>query len=103
MKRQFINKIALISSIALCLTRPALAVTDEEFNTLKEQFNQLADQVDENSQNSGSNTTVGGYGELHYNNLSNGAGTDKKVLDLHRFVIFLNHEFNDDIRFFSEF
>ena len=103
MKRQFIHKIVLISAIALSRTQPALAVSDEEFNALKEQFNQLADQVDENSQNSGSSTTVGGYGELHYNNLSNGAGTDKKVLDLHRFVIFVNHEFNDDIRFFSEF
>jgi len=102
-KRQFIHKIVLISAIALSRTQPALAVSDEEFNALKEQFNQLADQVDENSQNSGSSTTVGGYGELHYNNLSNGAGTDKKVLDLHRFVIFVNHEFNDDIRFFSEF
>ena len=103
MKHQSIIKNALVSTIAFAITQPALAVTDEEFNDLKEQFNQLADQVDENSQNTGSDTTVGGYGELHYNNLSNGAGTDKKVLDLHRFVIFVNHEFNDDIRFFSEF
>ena len=40
---------------------------------------------------------------MHYNNLSNGNGTDKKVLDLHRFVIFVNHEFNDKIRLFTEF
>ena len=103
MKHRSIAKSALFGAITFALAQPALAVTDEEFNALKEQFNQLADQVDENSQNSGSDTTVGGYGELHYNNLSNGAGTDKKVLDLHRFVIFVNHEFNDDIRFFSEF
>jgi hypothetical protein len=87
----------------LGLTQAALAVSDEEFRTLQEQFNQLADQVEENSKSSASDTTVGGYGELHYNNLSNGQGKDKKVLDLHRFVIFVNHEFNDDIRFFSEF
>ncbi len=98
-----IAKNVLFSAITFSLAQPALAVTDEEFNALKEQFNQLADQVDENSQNSSSATTVGGYGELHYNNLSDGAGNDKKVLDLHRFVIFVNHEFNDDIRFFSEF
>ena len=106
MKHHSIIKNTLVITIALAITQPALAVTDEEFNELKEQFNQLADQVDENSQSSSSsssNTTVGGYGELHYNNLSNGAGTDKKVLDLHRFVIFVNHEFNDNIRFFSEF
>jgi len=89
--------------MTFALAQPALAVTDEEFNALKEQFNQLADQVDENSQSSGSATTVGGYGELHYNNLTGPNGAEKKVLDLHRFVIFVNHEFNDDIRFFSEF
>ena len=50
-------------------------------------------------------TTVGGYGELHYNNLeanNSGTGSDKDEMDLHRFVIFLGHEFNEDIRFFSE-
>ena len=103
MKHRSIAKSVLVGAITFALAQPALAVTDEEFNELKEQFNQLADQVDENSQSSGSATTVGGYGELHYNNLSNDAGKSKKVLDLHRFVIFVNHEFNDDIRFFSEF
>ncbi len=103
MKHPSIVTNALFGAITFGLTQTALAVTDEEFHTLQDQFNQLADQVEENSKDSSSNTTIGGYGELHYNNLSNGAGTDKKVLDLHRFVIFLNHEFNDDIRFFSEF
>ena len=48
-------------------------------------------------------TTIGGYGELHYNNLDgkNGA-SDKKEVDFHRFVLFFGHEFNDDLRFFSE-
>ena len=103
MKHRSIAKSALFGAITFALTQSALAVTDEEFNELKEQFNQLADQVDENSQSSGSDTTIGGYGELHYNNLSNGQGTDKKEIDFHRFVLFVNHEFNSDIRFFSEF
>ena len=104
MKHRSIAINALFSTITFALAQPALAVTDEEFNALKEQLNQLADQVDENSQSSGSSTTVGGYGELHYNNLSNSDNSkEKKELDLHRFVIFVNHEFNDDIRFFSEF
>jgi hypothetical protein len=42
-------------------------------------------------------TTVGGYGELHYNNLDSGS-----VIDFHRFVLFVNHEFNENIRFYSE-
>ena len=48
-------------------------------------------------------TTIGGYGEVHYNNLSGkGGAADKDEVDYHRFVLFLGHEFNDDIRFFSE-
>ncbi len=48
-------------------------------------------------------TSVGSYGELHFNNLENqqtGAGSD--VIDLHRFILFVGHNFNDRIRFFSE-
>ena len=41
-------------------------------------------------------TTLGGYGELHYNNLDgSGGGKDKKEIDLHRFVLFIGHEFNE--------
>lgn len=47
-------------------------------------------------------TTIGGYGELHYNNLSSDT-TDKKEFDFHRFVLEFSHDFNDKIRFFSEF
>ncbi|MEH6502945.1 MAG: porin [Cycloclasticus sp.] len=48
-------------------------------------------------------TTLGGYGELHYNNLSGkGGASDKDEIDFHRFVLFFGHEFNDDIRLFSE-
>lgn len=43
-------------------------------------------------------TTVGGYGELHYNSFED---QDNK-LDFHRFVLFFGHEFTDKIRFFSE-
>jgi len=41
-------------------------------------------------------TSLGGYGELHYQ------GGDVDEIDFHRFVMFLGHEFTDDIRFFSE-
>jgi hypothetical protein len=42
-------------------------------------------------------TKLGGYGELHYNNLES-----KNEIDLHRFVLFLGHEFSDRVRFYSE-
>lgn len=43
-------------------------------------------------------TTVGGYGEVHWNNTNL-----KDEIDLHRFVLFFGHQFTDDLRFFSEF
>ncbi len=49
------------------------------------------------------NTRIGGYGELHYNNLDGeGGATDKDEFDLHRFVLFFGHTFNERTRFFSE-
>lgn len=49
------------------------------------------------------NTRIGGYGELHYNNLDGeGGASDKDELDLHRFVLFFGHTFNERTRFFSE-
>ena len=51
-------------------------------------------------------TTLGGYGELHYNNLENtaadGTTSDSRSMDFHRFVLEFSHDFNDHIRFFSE-
>lgn len=41
-------------------------------------------------------TSIGGYGEMHYN------GGRKDEIDFHRFVLFLEHQFTDNIRFFSE-
>ena len=48
-------------------------------------------------------TTIGGYGELHYNTLRDQKGDSKTdKMDFHRFVLFINHEFNDKMRFVSE-
>ena len=41
-------------------------------------------------------TTIGGYGELHYNSGPN------DMIDFHRFVLFVNHDFNDKMRLVSE-
>ena len=51
----------------------------------------------------GDKTTIGGYGELHYNNLNDQHGSaDKDEVDFHRFVLFFGHEFTDNLRLFSE-
>ena len=49
-----------------------------------------------------SNTSLGGYGELHYQNRSVENGSHKEEADFHRFVLFVAHEFTDELRFFSE-
>ncbi len=43
-------------------------------------------------------TSIGGYGELHWNYFEDGTDT----VDFHRFVLFVNHEFNDWITLFTE-
>lgn len=48
-------------------------------------------------------TSVGGYGEMHYNNLtSDNSSGSKDEFDLHRFVLFFGHQFNDKLRMYSE-
>ncbi|RLA24208.1 MAG: porin [Gammaproteobacteria bacterium] len=116
----------------LCASSQASAITLEELAerlekvekenaALRAQLNQTTNQVETNTtavetvadnvSNSGivkaaewvNKTTIGAYGELHYNNLSGkGGASDKDEIDFHRFVLFFGHEFTDDIRFFSE-
>lgn len=47
----------------------------------------------------GEQTTVGGYGELHYNEPD---GSKRGELDFHRFVIYYSHAFSDAVSFQSE-
>jgi hypothetical protein len=47
-------------------------------------------------------TSIGAYGELHYNQVNSAAG-DSEEIDFHRFVLFFGHEFTDRVRFYSEF
>lgn len=42
---------------------------------------------------------LGGYGEVHYNNIKD----DDDQVDAHRFVLFFGYDFSDNIRFRSEF
>ena len=55
------------------------------------------------SADKGSDTSIGGYGELHFNRLdADDPARDLSQVDFHRFVLFFAHEFNDRVRFFSE-
>ncbi len=78
-----------------------LAVLQEEIEHLKLQ---MAQQGKSTGGISGlaERTTIGGYGELHYNRYGGGA-TDKDMIDFHRFVLFFGHRFNDLVSLKSEF
>ena len=73
---------------------------EKRLNETESRLEATADQIDENaSANPFANTTIGGYGELHYNNYED----EDAEIDFHRFVLFFGHEFDSKTRFFSEF
>lgn len=47
-------------------------------------------------------TTVGGYGELHYNYTKTDGSNSTKTLDFHRFILFVNHSWSEKWSFKSE-
>lgn len=47
-------------------------------------------------------TTIGGYGELHYNHSKKDGSDANKTLDFHRFVVFLSHSFSEKWSFKAE-
>lgn len=93
--------IALFAGSSHAATIPEL---QSEIKTLQTQVNALADEIKVGTEGSSvsplaSKTHIGGYGELHYNNIEGKTPT----IDFHRFVLFFGHDFNEKIRFFSEF
>ncbi|MEC9341714.1 MAG: porin [Pseudomonadota bacterium] len=122
---------AITALAALLGTVPAIANTDhEELRALRAQVGLLLDRIErlEAQQNESSaqqqalaqqqeviaeavesgagsdpllewarKTQFGAYGEVHMNQLES-----KDQIDYHRFVLYMNHQFNDDLRFFSE-
>ena len=78
----------------------------KQLETLEDQIEATASQLESTAAVSGgasSKTSIGGYGEMHYNNLNGeGGASDKKEIDFHRFVMFFGHEFSKTVRFWSE-
>ncbi|MDX2427076.1 MAG: porin [Xanthomonadales bacterium] len=84
--------------LQLAQTQDQTDQTDAKVEAVAEVMESAPPQVVEASK-----TTIGGYGELHYNNLNaNDPSRDVDMLDLHRFVLFFGHQFNDKTRFYSE-
>ena len=68
---------------------------------LQEQLDATAEAVESGAGGATGNwadkTQMGGYGELHY---KFGDGTDQ--VDFHRYVLYIGHDYTDNIHFFSE-
>jgi len=84
-----------------------IKILKKQYKTIMERMDATLDTIESNQSEQGhgskGKTSIGGYGELHYNNLGGSGGAiGKKEIDFHRFVMFLGHEFSDKIRFFSE-
>ncbi|MHB1186810.1 porin [Thiobacillus sp.] len=80
-----------------------LQTTEQKVAATREQVEKATGSAPAGASSWAENTRIGGYGELHYNNLDGeGGASDKDEFDLHRFVLFFGHTFNERTRFFSE-
>ena len=75
-----------------------LQLLKQKLEENEQKIEATAIQVEDAQQNTQStDTTIGGYGEMHYTPTN-----DSDSIDFHRFVLFFGHKFNDKTRFFSE-
>ncbi len=97
---------------------PSLEELAAQLKAQQAQIDALTAEIEKKSSSSASgsewfrNTTLGGYGELHFSHNKHSKGNDAAgtvlgdakgdSLDFHRFVLFVGHKFNDKVRFFSE-
>ena len=103
-----------LSTLAAVAVAALIAAPAQAAPTLEQKVEQLTGEVDKLKQEvanqksspadmghghgtDAGKTTIGGYGELHYNALDS-----KDEIDFHRFVLFFGHRFSDRINFYSE-
>ena len=74
-----------------------------KIQSLEQQLEATASFLDRQTEKPTSSLSIGGYGELHYNDLSaRDSSKDLARVDFHRYVLFLDYDFSDTIHFFSE-
>jgi hypothetical protein len=94
----------------LATTRAELADTKDDVGLTEDRLMTTVEFVEQQAAgNSGGSswwdrTSGGGYGEIHYNDVdADDSSRSNTGTDIHRYVLFVNHEFNDRVRFYSEF
>jgi hypothetical protein len=87
--------------------RAELSRQKSQISAQQAQLEVLASAVESQAKTTGntnSATNVGFYGEVHYNGLKEtDAAIGKNNIHLHRAVVLLNHAFNNNLHFYSEF
>jgi len=86
-------------------TQGQIAGAEASIEATQDRVAATADFVDALAVSAGraSDTSIGGYGELHYNRIAaDDPARDLDQVDFHRFVLSFAHEFDDRVRFFSE-
>lgn len=83
--------------VAAPSTEEKLEILSQEVEQLKAALGKGAQTGTTQTKRRNGETSIGAYGEMHYNNLES-----KQELDFHRFVLFFGHNFSDSLRFFSE-
>jgi predicted porin len=82
----------------LARQQQALHAASQNVRQQQKELEQVAEVLSEvPATDSPADTTLGGYGELHYSNLDSG-----NKVDFHRFVLFVGHDFSEQTRFYSE-
>ncbi len=79
-------------------TEKQVAETDRKVEAAADAVEQVAEGPAGKIAQWAEKTSIGGYGEHHFNHFKD---KDDQV-DAHRFVLYFGHEFSDDVRFFSE-
>ena len=77
-----------------------LEIMQQEIEELKANSKNSSTGHNSTGHGSSGSTTIGGYGEVVYNNYRD--GSKKNEADLKRFIVFLGHKFSDRVKLFSE-
>jgi len=81
-----------------------LTSTDNKLEITEQRLEVTADAVEQGGTVSkiaewANKTSIGGYGEHHFNHKED----SNDQIDAHRYVVYIGHQYNEKVRFFSEF
>lgn len=112
--QKWLASLPLLSLSGILQAAPTTTELEREIQQLKTENIEIRQRLDAStsmiesatSNSSANRVHIGGYGELHYNNLDQentaASGSDKNEMDFHRFVLFIGYDFSDRVRLHSE-